>query len=145
VLSSIGGISYTDGNRTFESTVLNHLITWARSSIEKSLNQPTIPHAVIVLNATDTKIDSRAWDVEYATTSLMSDVAGAIDRDPTYKELKDYWVGRGKTIRNMRDLLECYYASITVVRVPGDGRYMMIDEQVQKLHDVSIIGALNVK
>ncbi|CAO2647539.1 Nn.00g084610.m01.CDS01 [Neocucurbitaria sp. VM-36] len=122
--------------KTFESTVLSLLISWARSSIEKSLNQPTLPHAVIALNASDTKIDLQGWDPEHSTTSLMSDVAGAIDRDPTYKELAAYWVGRGKIINNMRDLLECYYSSITVVRVPGDGRYMMINEQVQKLHDV---------
>ncbi|KAI8938298.1 hypothetical protein NX059_005951 [Plenodomus lindquistii] len=36
----------------------------------------------------------------------------------------------------MKDLLECYYSSITVVRIPGDGRYMMIDDQVKKLYDV---------
>jgi hypothetical protein len=123
--------------RTFESTVLGLLINWARACIEKSLNQPTLPHAVIVLNATDTKIESKAWDTEYATSSLMSDVAGAIDRDPTYKELKEYWIGRGKSISTMKDLLECYYSSVTIVRVPGDGRYMMINEQVQKLYDVS--------
>jgi hypothetical protein len=103
------------------------------------LNQPTLPHAVIVLNATDTKIDSQAWDVANATASLMSDVSGAIERDPTYKDLKEHWVARGKPIRNMQDLLECYYSSITVVRVPGDGRYMLINEQIQKLYDVSNI------
>lgn len=111
------------------------LIKWARTSIEKSLNQPTLPHAIIALNATDTKIDSRFWDTEYATSSLMSDVAGAVDRDPYYQELKNFWVARGKTINNTKDLLECYYSSITVVRIPADGRYMMIDEQVQALHD----------
>jgi hypothetical protein len=36
----------------------------------------------------------------------------------------------------MKDLLECYYSSITVVRIPGEGRYMLIDEQVTKLRQV---------
>jgi hypothetical protein len=66
----------------------------------------------------------------------MSNVAGAIDRDPTYRTLKEYWVGQGRSIQSMKDLLECYYSSITVVRIPGEGRYMMIDEQVKKLHGV---------
>ena len=35
----------------------------------------------------------------------------------------------------MKDLLECYYSSITIVRIPTDGRYMMINTQVQLLHD----------
>lgn len=122
-------------NRTFESTVLSTMINWARSSIEKSLNQPTLPHVVIALNVTDTKINQQAWDPEHATRSLMSDVAGAVDRDPDYQELKAFWVAQGKRISTMQDLLECYYSSITVVRIPGDGRYMMINTQVQTLHD----------
>ncbi|KAF1847324.1 uncharacterized protein K460DRAFT_278260 [Cucurbitaria berberidis CBS 394.84] len=121
--------------KTFESTVLSTMLNWARSSIEKSLNQPTLPHVVIALNVTDTRIDEQAWDPEHATRSLMADVAGAVDRDPNYKELKTFWVARGKTIATMQDLLECYYSSITVVRIPGDGRYMMINTQVQTLHD----------
>lgn len=121
--------------RTFESTVLSAMINWARSSIEKSLNQPTLPHVVIALNVTDTRIDKENWDPEHATNNLMTDVAGAVDRDPLYKELKTFWTERGKTIVTMQDLLECYYSSITVVRIPGDGRYMMINDQVQTLHD----------
>lgn len=66
----------------------------------------------------------------------MSNVADAISRDPTYSELKSYWVGRGRRIHTMQDLLECYYSSVTVVRIPGEGRYMMIDDQVKKLHKV---------
>ena len=64
------------------------LIDWASSSLEKSLNQPTLPHAVIALNAMDTKVDANEWDPVYMTKKLMSDVAGAVDRDPKYKDLK---------------------------------------------------------
>lgn len=122
--------------KVFESTVLALLINWASSSLEKSLNQPTLPHAVIALNATETKVDQQEWDSEFVTNMLMTSVAGAVDRDPTYRALRDEWVSRGKRIRTMKDLLECYYSSITVVRIPGDGRYMMIDDQIKKLHDV---------
>ncbi|EUC48828.1 hypothetical protein COCMIDRAFT_2285 [Bipolaris oryzae ATCC 44560] len=121
--------------KTFESTVLTLLIKWARSSIEKSVNQPILPHAIIALNAASTKVDHSAWDPEHATESLLADVAGAVDRDPAFKELKEYWIRKGRNIHTVKDLLLCYYSSITVVRIPGDGRYMMIDEQIQKLHD----------
>jgi len=124
--------------RVFESTVLSLLINWASSSLEKSLNQPTLPHAIIALNATDTKVDQQEWDSEYVTNLLMASVAGAIGRDPKYRALRDEWVDRGRIIQTMKDLLECYYSSISVVRIPGDGRYMMIDDQVKKLHDVVI-------
>ena len=33
-------------------------------------------------------------------------------------------------------MLECYYSSVTVVRIPIKGRYMKIDEQVNKLHKI---------
>lgn len=116
--------------------MLTLLIDWAKSSIEKSLNQPTLPHAIIAINAADLKVDQQEWDPEHATNLLMTSVAGAIGRDPAYRQLRDYWIGKGRRIRNMRDLLECYYSSITVVRIPSEGRYMMIDQQVGKLHDV---------
>lgn len=106
--------------------------------MEKSLNQPTLPHAVIALNATDMEIDQQEWDPEHATSMLMSTVAGAIHRDSHYRDLADYWIGRGKRIRTMSDLLECYYSSITVVRIPVKGRYMKIDEQVKKLRKVLV-------
>lgn len=64
----------------------------------------------------------------------MSDIAGAINRVPRFGECADYWRERGKRINNMRDLLECYYSSITVVRIPTRGRYMLMDDQIGKLH-----------
>ena len=102
--------------------------------MEKSLNQPTLPHAIIALNATDPGVDQREWDVEWATQNLMTSVAGAIARDAKYREYADYWTSRGKAIHTMKDLLECYYSSVRVVRIPMKGRYMLIDEQVAKLH-----------
>lgn len=91
---------------------------------------------MIAINAADLKVDQQEWDPAHATDVLMATVARAIDRDPTYRQLRDYWYGKGRRIRHMRDLLECYYSSITVVRIPNEGRYMMIDQQVEKLHVV---------
>lgn len=106
--------------------------------MEKSLNQPTLPHAVIALNATDMEVDQQEWDPEYATSILMASVSGAHNRDSKYRALADYWISRGKRIQTMSDLLECYYSSVTVVRIPIKGRYMKIDEQIKKLHKVLV-------
>ena len=104
--------------------------------MEKSLNQPTLPHAVIVLNATDVEINEEEWDPEFATKALLSSVAEAAHRDPSYQRLLDVWARRGKVIHTMKDLLECYYSSVTVVRIPIKGRYMKIDDQVRKLRNL---------
>lgn len=65
----------------------------------------------------------------------MSDVSDAIEWNPSYRALKEFWIEKGKMIDNMQDLLCCYYASVTVVRIPADGRYMLMDAQIQLLHN----------
>jgi hypothetical protein len=114
-------------SRTFESTVLSKLLAWA-SSTEKSLNQPTLPHAIIASNHTDVSVDEVEWDVEIATERLLATVAGSIHRDAKYKEYSDFRMGREKDICNMRDLLLCCYSSVNVVRIPKKGRYMLINK-----------------
>lgn len=105
--------------------------------MEGALNQPTLPHVVIALNATDVSVDQIEWDPEQATKSLLVNVAGAIYRDPKYQAHMDFWTARGKTVRSLKDLLECVYSTVTVVRIPvAQGRYMMLDDQVRKLRGV---------
>jgi hypothetical protein len=101
----------------------------------KSLNQPELPHAIVVLNATDIGVDEKEWDVEYATAKLMKTVADAIKRDISYKKYADFWSSKGKVIKTAQDLLECYYSSVSVVRVPRKGRYMLLNDQLGKLYD----------
>ena len=46
------------------------------------------------------------------------------------------WARRGKTIHTMKDLLECYYSSVTVIRIPAKGRYPKIDDQIRELRNL---------
>lgn len=64
----------------------------------------------------------------------MSDIDGAIDRVPKFREYALLWRNTGRTIRTTRDLLGCYYSSVTVIRIPTHGRYMLINDQIGKLH-----------
>lgn len=121
--------------RDVGSTVLSLHIEWAKSPNETSINRPILPHAVVALNASHPDVDPQEWDPIYATNSLMSSFAGAVDRDSRCRELRDYWIAKGRQVGNTQDLLECYYSSVTVVRIPGVARYMMIDQQVAKLND----------
>ncbi|EXF82920.1 hypothetical protein CFIO01_01290 [Colletotrichum fioriniae PJ7] len=121
--------------RAFESTVLDKLLEWGSASIDKSLNQPALPHAVIVLNATD-NVDDDEWNIETATARLLDDISGAIFREPRFEEQARLWQNIGRTINTTKDLLDCYYASITVIRVPSRGRYMLMDDQMGKLFEL---------
>jgi hypothetical protein len=53
---------------------IQQLIQWAASSIGGSLNQPTLPHAIIVLNSVDSDSDPKYWNVESATEHLLASV-----------------------------------------------------------------------
>lgn len=109
--------------RSFESTVLQRLIKWGAASIDKSINQPVLPHAVIVLNATDTNVDEKEWDVSKATQMFLSDISDAIRREPLLQQYAQTWRQRGRRLNTTKELLECYYASISVVRIPYKGSY----------------------
>ena len=120
-------------NSTFESVVLSLLLDWASASIEKSLNQPALPHAVVAINATDTAIDNSQWDVTKATRKLLSSVDHVLKSNPKIEECVRFWSSRGKQISSIEDLLKCYYSSIVAVRVPNKGSYMIMDQQIEKL------------
>ncbi|GAW25333.1 putative patatin-like serine protein [Rosellinia necatrix] len=122
--------------RSFESTVLHRLIKWGAASIDKSINQPVLPHAIIVLNATDTGVDEKEWDVSKATQMLFADISDAIRREPVLQQYAQIWNQRGRRVNTTKELLECYYASISVVRVPYKGSYMLMNEQAGKLSDL---------
>lgn len=121
-------------HRTFESAVLPNLISWASTSFEKSINQPALPHAIIALNATSTSIDPSQWDVKQSTETLLSDVQDAVLHIPMLKKSVQQWQAVGRVVNNTKDLLECYYSSITVVRIPEKGRFMLMHQQISKLH-----------
>jgi hypothetical protein len=113
---------------------LEKLLRWAAASIEKSVNQPLLPHAIIALNATDNAINPQQWDATEATKTLLGDVDDAIAAVPKFAKHAEYWRSRGKKVRTMKDLLECFYTSVTVVRLPSKGRYMLMNEQVGRLY-----------
>ncbi|KAK1613532.1 hypothetical protein BDP81DRAFT_443725 [Colletotrichum phormii] len=120
---------------TFEATIVTSLLSWGKSSIDKSLNQPTLPHAVVVLNATEPASDDE-WDVDTATSCLMETVRQAVFRNADFRKHAEAMRSTGKKIETTQDLLECYYASISVIRIPNGRQPRLLLKQVQSLHDL---------
>jgi hypothetical protein len=52
-----------DTHRTIES-VFEKLVDWAAAALEKSSNQPVLPHAIIVLNASENSTQPDLWDID---------------------------------------------------------------------------------
>lgn len=107
-------------------------------SIDKSINHPTLPHVVIVLNTTESGIDEKQWNPETATSVLLDDYKDSIKKVASLRDLvaRLAEMHADKRISSTKELLEFYYSSITVVRIPSKGRDMLIDEQIGKLQQV---------
>ena len=52
-------------------SVLQTLIEWAAAALEKSSNQPILPHVIIVLNASPPDIDPTKWVVVEITSRIV--------------------------------------------------------------------------
>jgi len=113
--------------------VVERLVDWAAAALEKSTNQPVIPHVIIVLNATDNSIDEAQWEIDFATTKLMGDIGEAL-QSPVLKGFARSRSRPEKMIRTAEDLLLSYYCSVRVVRIPTKGRPKLISDQVGKLY-----------
>lgn len=135
VVNDNGLISY----RTFEDTTLRPLLSWAETSLETSVNQPALPHAIIVLNGTDPSSSSEVWDTAQATQSLLDANDHCLDPEigpHFFTGLAARWRRKGKRIDKILDLIRCYYSSFKVVRIPRKGRYRLLHNQIHALHGI---------
>ncbi len=101
------------------------------NALEKSTNQPVLPHAILVLNDNESSFPG-------GTRSLKNEVIAFIQRPSTWdadlSRLKDVWVRRGKSVNTLRDLLDCYFSSVEVHEMPRSKCSRMY-EQSNRLYD----------
>jgi hypothetical protein len=110
--------------------VIEQLIDWAAAALETSSNQPVLPHAIIVLNATDSAADPDLWDVNNSTIDLLRKVDRAVHQNHKLRKFAEFWREKGRQIETVETLLLSYYSSIRVVRMPEKGRPTLIHDQV---------------
>lgn len=115
-------------------SVLEKLVTWAAAALEKSSNQPVLPHAIVVLNASENDIDPTLWDVDTATEKLLHSLSETVSQNAAFKKYALFWKERSRNIKTVEDLLLSYYSSFRVVRIPTSGRPNLISEQIGKLY-----------
>ena len=122
--------------KTFQSSVLTKLIDWGAAALERSVNQPTLPHCIVTLNCSEAAIDSAQWDSDRATQALLSSVRGAINYTegvPRFRALADHWRKLGRDVCTIEDLILCYYSSFRVVRLPTGSQINRMQEQISQL------------
>ncbi len=114
--------------------VIEQLIQWAAAALETSSNQPVLPHAIIVLNASENATDPELWDVDKSTAALMKSVQRAVHQNHTLKKFAKFWRERERSIDSIESLMLSYYSNVRVVRVPEKGRPKLISDQLQRLY-----------
>lgn len=113
---------------------LEQLVVWADAVIETASNQPVLPHAIIVLNASD-NTKKELWDVDASTEDLLSSFSDAVNQNPRLQRLANKWNARGFQIRSVQSLLLAYYSSVRVVRIPDQRQPSLVHDQIQRLYD----------
>lgn len=133
---------------------------WAEKSFEKSINQPMLPHAIIVVNAVDVKVcifarlyilclylrrirniqdltgSDNLWDVDGLTRSQLEAHKVCFRNNHGLSQLKDDWEKLGKNIVTLKDLIELYYGDIKIICVPhGKLPPTLIKKQYSRLYD----------
>lgn len=121
--------------RVMES-VLERLVDWAQAALEKSSNQPVLPHAIIALNACELDTPEEMWDVDTATQTMMESLSRTVFHNATFKKYAQFWRERDRPIETVEQLVLSYYSSLHVVRVPTTGRPNLVQIQVEKLSDM---------
>lgn len=94
--------------------MFERLVEWAAAALETSSNQPVLPHAIIVLNASENNIDPELWDVNVATERLLEALSHTIKQNVCFKKHAKLWADRGKQIDTVEQLMLSYYSSIRV-------------------------------
>lgn len=110
------------------------LLEWAFALLETSTNRGTLPHAIIILNRSDSDIKDELWTLRAAKEDLLAANSHVLESiDDRLVNCANKWRRRGKQIDNILDLIHCYYASFNVVRFPDKNNIFLLAQQVTRL------------
>ncbi|KAI5805973.1 hypothetical protein EDC01DRAFT_609926 [Geopyxis carbonaria] len=122
---------------------LERLLKWADNALAKSVNQPVLPFAIIVVNAMGSKeMKAKDWcDVDATTAEqlklykdIVNDTINGVPKP--IPALAQKWRKRGRPIKTLQDLLNCYYSDFKVICIPtADHPAGKILQQYQTLYN----------
>ncbi|KAI5805984.1 acyl transferase/acyl hydrolase/lysophospholipase [Geopyxis carbonaria] len=119
--------------RTLENSIFQ-LIEWAETALEISVNQPILPHVILIMNSVNTAETENIWKDD-CTTKQLNKFNHSIKMPPLSKFASD-WKRRGKPIETLQELVSCYYSSIRISYIPDfNGRPQFVLEQYDSLYN----------
>ncbi|KAK6502557.1 hypothetical protein TWF506_003137 [Arthrobotrys conoides] len=113
---------------------IERLLIWATAALEKSSNQPVLPHAIIALNSLPNEAPDVFWSSDTATKRVLDEANIEFSENPKFKPFIKHWRERGKRVGTVRELLKLYYDRTSVVGIPKKGRSTLMQKQVSQLY-----------
>lgn len=102
------------------------------------MNQPMLPHVIVVLNCTDL-VDERELDADFLTNRILSGYNGCLQNVPIFEQLAQIWGTPGRPIRVLDDLIKRCFFSFTVSYIPdGRNRNNLLRRQLMRLYDIIV-------
>ncbi|ETS74669.1 hypothetical protein PFICI_13153 [Pestalotiopsis fici W106-1] len=114
--------------------VFEKLLKWAHANHSASINLPSKPHAVIAINKSSNSTPNSHWSSATATDEAFKSMDAQLQKNKTFQKYAAQLAGR-REIDNLRQLFECYYSSVHVVRLPDKSRYELLHEQRDVLYE----------
>ncbi|KAF8462152.1 acyl transferase/acyl hydrolase/lysophospholipase [Kalaharituber pfeilii] len=130
-------ICYVTRNlRTFEA-IVERLIRWADGVFEHSVNQPLLPHAIVIVNAFEETVSTGSWYTTGLTEQLLNKYSDTIGSNPILRRLTHRWRNVGKNVANLKELISCYYSGFDVVCIPHHKMApgLLLVQQYQKFYE----------
>ncbi|KAK6220922.1 hypothetical protein LQW54_001842 [Pestalotiopsis sp. IQ-011] len=118
--------------------VVEKLLEWADQNHSSSINLPSKPHAVIALNKSNNSTADDQWNRATATEGFLNSMDKQLRNNPTFERYVKKWQDSGKDITLMREMFECYYAGVHVMRLPDKSRYQKLHEQRNVLYNTIV-------
>jgi hypothetical protein len=139
----------TQQTKTAEVT-LEKLIKWADKVLSKTINQPSLPYAIIVMNGI--RGNPQQWlDEDVATDQLLQNAKQMEIVDPEMRRLIKEWSERplrsSRTHWSIYDLIHLYFDGIRVVYVPSKENVSpdVLYQQLQQLRNRIVFGRLQIQ
>jgi hypothetical protein len=115
--------------------IVEKLFSWVDSNYSASINLPSKPHAVIVLNESSSSTPNDQWSRHRATEDFFKSMNPKIMKNKTFEGYVAKWAKINVPITSMEELFECYYSSMHVVRIPDKSRYQLLHDQRDALSE----------
>jgi hypothetical protein len=117
-------------------SVAEQLLLWAHANSDSSINLPSRPHAIIVLNASSSDVPPSDWDDEKSTTQLLSSAITEIETNPTFKHYVEALRQQNHHVIDMKQLLGQYYSDVSVLKIPTKEHFELLDKQRKRLYSL---------